>query len=411
MDRIRIFVCACLVVVASSVFAGPAAARHSQAAVDMVTLKSGRTIRGVIVRAHADGSLTMAVSREWLRKANLELLARQRIAEIATSKAALAQLRDRLKQAIMGLADNSRMSTFVRSEAKRVERMLGEPNPPEPRFVWLDLTKKEIARIKPTTDPNRRIACWSWSERLSHVETRDGNDLARELRQKGIDPARPLPDLSDEFPPRTQDDKEWSARLALVEYALDKPLDFQGTGHQLVPVDHSAKAQDTGPLVAKIFGGQLEGVVKDLLGDGRTATAGPSDDGWLKSAFAEAERQRLRAFRATRVDLNLGGQQASVYSVFAVRLDNGNWQILWSGRESQDGVKQRPDVEATIAEDPQLKSALAGFKSLGVAADDQIRQAIRFGAATMEAQKAVDRRFFAFEEPLLRRLDGPPLWW
>jgi hypothetical protein len=119
----------------------------------------------------------------------------------------------------------------------------------------------------------------------------------------------------------------------------------------------------------------------------------------------------LRAFRATRVDLNLGGQQASVYSVFAVRLDNGNWQILWSGRESQDGVKQRPDVEATIAGDPQLKSALAGFKSLGVAADDQIRQAIRFGAATMEAQKAVDRRFFAFEEPLLRRLDGPPLWW
>ncbi len=245
------------------------------------------------------------------------------------------------------------------------------------------------------------------------VERRDPRQKrpGGELQQKGIDPARPLPDLSDEFPPRTQDDSEWSARLALVEYALDKPLDFQGTGNQLVPVEHSAKAQDTGPLVAKIFGGQIEGAIKDLLSDGHTPTADTIADGWLKSAIAEAERQRLRAFRATRVDLNLGGQQASVYSIFAVRLDNRHWQIIWSCRESQDCAKQRPDAEATITDDPQVKSALAGFKSLGVAAEDQIRQAIRFGAATLEGQKAVNRRFFAFEEPLLKRLDGPPLWW
>jgi hypothetical protein len=342
MDRTRIFIFGCLVFVASTASAGPAAARRSQVAVDMVTLKSGRTIRGVIVRAHADGSLTLAVSRDWLRRANPELLARRKVAEMATRKTALEQLRDRLKQAIMGLADESRMGTFLRSEAKRVERLLGDPNPPEPRFVWLDLTKKEIARIKPTTDQNRRTACWSWSERLSNVETRDGNDLARDLQQRGVDPARPLSDLSDEFPPRTQDAREWSARLALVEYALDKPLDFQGTGNQLVPVEHSAKAQDTGPLVAKMFGGQMEGVIKDLLGDGRASTADPAADGWLKSAYAEAERQRLRAFRATRVDLNLGGQQASVYSIFAVRLDNGNWQsrrsptIRSSSRRSPD---------------------------------------------------------------------------
>ena len=135
----------------------------------------------------------MAVSRDWLRKANPELLARRKIAEMATRKAALEQLRDRLKQAIIGLADDSRMGTFLRSEAKRVERLLGDPNPPEPRFVWLDLTKKEIARIKPATDQNRRTACWSWFERLSNVETRDRNDLARDLQRRGVDPAPSAP--------------------------------------------------------------------------------------------------------------------------------------------------------------------------------------------------------------------------
>ncbi len=67
-------------------------------------------------------------------------------------------------------------------------------------------------------------------------------------------------------------------------------------------------------------------------------------------------------------------------------------------------------MEAAIADDPQVKSALGTLQSLRAAADDQVRQAIRMGAATMAAQQAVDSRFFAFEGPLLQHLDGPPLW-
>jgi hypothetical protein len=413
MNPTRAFIIAWVIFTSASVIAGPATARRSQVAVDLVTLKSGKTLRGAIVRANADGSLIMAVSRDWLHKANPDLLARRKRAEAATTKIALEQLRDRIKRAIIGVADDSRLGGFLRSEGKRVERLLGDPNPPEePRFVWLDLTKKEIGRIKPTSPDNRRIAGWSWSEGLANVETRDAHDLAHELQGRGIHPDRPLPDLSDQFPIRTQDDQEWSARLALVVYALHKPLDFQGTGDQLIPVDRSANPQDSGPLIDKLLGSQVNALFKDLLGDGRGPTANSVASGdWLKTARSEAERQRLRAFRATRVDLNLSGGQASVHSVFAARLDNGTWQIIWSGRESQDAARQRPDAEATINDDPQVKSALSNLKSLGIGADDQIHRAIRFGAATMEAQKAVDRGFFTFEEPLLRHLDGPPLWW
>jgi hypothetical protein len=412
MKPVRAFIVASVILTAASVIAGPATARRSQVAVDLVTLKSGRTLRGAIVRANPDGSLMMAVSRNWLRKANPELFARGQKVEAATRKAALEQLRDRIAGALTGVVDDSRLAAFLRSEAKRVERLLADPIPPnEPHFVWLDLTKKEIGRIKPASQDSRRIAGWSWSEGLADVETRDVHDLVHDLRGRGIDPARPLPDLSDQFTIRTQDDREWSARLALIVYALHKPLDFQGTGDQLIPVDRSANPQDAAPLISKLLGTQVNSLFKDLLGDGRAPTANVAPDDWLKTARGEAESQRLRAFRATRVDLNLSGGQATVDSVFVVRLDNGDWQTIWSGRESRDAATQRPDVEATIADDPRVKSALSSLKSLGIGADDQIRRAVRFGAATMEAQKAVDRRFFAFEEPLLRHLDGPPLWW
>ena len=91
-------------------------------------------------------------------------------------------------------------------------------------------------------------------------------------------------------------------------------------------------------------------------------------------------------------------------------MKNGDWKTIWSDRESLDAAKERPATETTISDDPQMKSVRASLKSLGNVAEDQVRQAIRFGAATMEAQQALDRRFVAFESPFLQHLDEPPLW-
>ena len=49
------------------------------------------------------------------------------------------------------------------------------------------------------------------------------------------------------------------------------------------------------------------------------------------------------------------------------------------------------------------------FKSIGLGGEAEIKLAIRFGAATAEAQKAADSRFFEFRDRYLRRLDGPVL--
>ena len=398
-------------------------AANSQLSVDLVKLKSGKTLRGAIVRQGVDGSLTMAVPREWLRRADPGLLAKIETEEVSTRRSALEQLRDRIRTELERVAEDSGLATFLRLEQKRIEKLLHEKTPAEsPQFVWFDLAKAKIARVAFTTAERRRIAAWSWSERLPNVETRSADELSRELTTRGVDPSQSLPDLSDRLPVRTQDDQEWSARMALVADALGKPLEFQGTGDLLVRSDRTTNAGDTAPLFAKLLGGQVESLLKNLLGGGQpVAPTAESSDAWLKPAIREAEREKARAFRATRVDLNLAGHQAAVNSVFVVHLSKGDWQAIWSDRDSQDGTEERPALEASITNDPQVKSALATFKSVnslslgtgspGSGGGDPIRSAIRFGAATMAAQQTVNSRFFAFQAPYLQHLDGPPLWW
>jgi len=380
----------------------------------VVKLKSGKALRGAIARAEADGSLRLAVSREWLRQADPHLLASLEGDEARTRDAALEQLRDRIKKELEKIPEESPLGSFLRVEQKRVERLLADPRPAaqaEPQFVWIKLTPKKIARIVSPSADHRRIAGWSWFERLANVETRDADDLERELRQKRIDPSQTLPDLSDRLPLRLQDEREWSARMALVSYSLGKPLDFQGTGDLLVRTDRAKNADDIAPLIAKLFGGQVDSLLKDLLNEGRPAESAPkASTAWLEPAIKEAEREKARAFRATRVDLSLERSQATVSSAFAVQLVSGEWKILWSDRDTEDGCQARPQIEANITADPQVKSALGLLKSLGAKGDDQVRSAIRMGAATMAAQQTVNNRFTAFQTPYLRQLDGPPLW-
>jgi hypothetical protein len=407
---------------------GHLATTSPRLAVDVVKLKSGKIVRGTIARADADGSLTMAVSREWLRKSDPKLLANVEAEETHTRIAALEQLRDRIKKELERVPEESAVATFLRVERKRIESQLAEAAPREkllsekaqpeqPQFVWLELPTKKIAKLVSPSVERKRIAGWSWYERLANVETRDAEDLARELARKRIDPAQPVPDLSERLPLRLQDEREWSARMALIHYSLGKPLDFQGTGDLLVRADRAKNAADIAPLIARLFGGQVDSLLKDLLNEGRSApgpsaaASSKSPNAWLEPAIREAERDKARAFRATRVDLGLERRQATVNSAFVVQLANGKWEVIWADRVTEDGSQERPAMEAGIANDPQVKSALGLLKSLGANGDDQVRSAIRFGAATMAAQQAVNNRFSAFRDPYLRRLDGPPFWW
>ncbi len=390
----------------------------SQLGVDVVGLKSGKSVRGAILKSEANGSVTMAVPREWLKQANPELLAKLAAEEATSQRVAWEQLRDRLTKLLAAPPESQRSVFFMKEELERVEKLLGQAEPPEPtQFVWFEAKREAITKVSPNTPERQRVAIWGWSTRLKDVETREVADLTRELKQKGVDPTKPAPDLSDQLAARLQDEREWAARLALVEYAFGTPIDFQGTADVLVRSDGSRDLKEMAPVIAKVLRGQVDSFLKDLTGGGRPAKSKPAaNNDWLKPAMLETERLNSTAFRATRVDLNVEGRQTAVQMAFVVRIAAGpqgqsQWETIWSHRETADATKPRAESEARIANDPQVKQALDAVKKLDLGAEDQVQQAIRFGAATMAAQQTADSRFFEFRDRHLKHLDGPPLWW
>lgn len=381
--------------------------------VDIVTLKSGKIIRGVVVKNEGRSSLTMVVPRVWLQQANVELSTRLSQDETTAQRVAWEQLRQRLTSWLANPSKSARLIVFVKNELERIEKRMAHSEPSEPRqFVWFDPQRETIAKVSLSSVDRRQIAFWAWSERLNDVEQRDVAHLTKELKQRGVDPTTLPPDLSQEFAARPQDDREWSARWALVQYSLGTKLDFQGTGGMLVRSDSTSELKELVPVIAQVLRGPFDSLFKDFTRDNDpTHDYEPSGNDWLRSAMREADRLESPGFRATQVELHLETHQAAVQSVFAVRMIEGTWETVWSARETADATTIRSDLESRIADDPQIQKMRKTLISTGLGLEHPLQEAIRFGAATMAAQQTVDSRFFEFRDRYINHMDGPPLWW
>lgn len=386
----------------------PKSASLGQLAVDVVILKSGRQIRGAIVEATDSGALTMAVSRRWIQQAAPELHEQSVDRERDLQKQALDQLEARLQTQLKAPQQAQRFVTFLKLELDRIRALRERPQTVVPQFLWVEIPVDQIGRIARTLPERQRIAQWAWSERFPDVELRDAQDLQRDLKARKIDPAATPPDLSERLAPRPQSDREWAARLALVEYALGEPLDFQGTPEVLIRADATRELSDLIPVLTQVLRSRVDSLLQDLTGELGVA---PTARQGLVAASREAERIPARAFRATTVDVNLDRRAAVVETAFLIRMPKGDWETVWKYQETQDASRPRPDSEARILSDAQVRKALEAVRSLGLGAEEQVQQAVRFGAATMAAQQTADSRFFEFRDRYLKRLDGPPLTW
>lgn len=386
----------------------PKSAPLGQLAVDVVILRSGRQIRGAIVEATDSGALTMAVSRRWIQQAVPDLYEQSVDRERDLQKQALDQLEARLQTQLKVPQQGQRFLTFLKLELDRVRALRERPQTVAPQFLWVEIPADQIVRVARTLPERQRFAQWAWSERFPDVELRDAQDLQRDLKARKIDPAATPPDLSERLAPRPQSNREWAARLALVEYALGEPLDFQGTPEVLVRADATRELSDLIPVLTQVLRSRVDSLLQDLTGE--LGMAPPARQG-LIAASREVERIPARAFRATTVDVDLDRRAAVVETAFLIRLPQGDWETVWKYRDTQDASRPRPDSEARILSDAQVRKALEAVRSLGLGAEDQVQQAVRFGAATMSAQQAADSRFFEFRDRYLKRLDGPPLTW
>lgn len=397
--------------VCSTAFGQTRAIPLSELGADLVAIKKGPRLLGAVLGKNAEGTLSVAVERGWLEGKYPKLFDEESAREIADARKLNEELRDRLDEWRREREESPRLLGFLKDEAARVERLLGEPEkgakPAASQFMLLRFDADQVERTFIQPPPRKQVALVAWRERLDGVESRPAADLSRELTKRGLRDANDAPiDLSDRLPPQRQSEKEWAARRALVEYAYHKSLDFQGTGDLLVKTGDEKKALDLGQIFTAVLQSQLLDLF-DPLADKKPREASRKG---LDSATRTAESEELRGFRVTRVNQDLASGRVSVETQFVAQLPGPTWQPVWSSMQTLDATKPRGDLEKRILADPQVSKALDLIKSTGVlGSDKEINTALRFGAATMEAQQNADTRFFEFRDKYTRRLDGPPL--
>ena len=166
------------------------------------------------------------------------------------------------------------------------------------------------------------------------------------------------------------------------------------------------------PISIELLKGQLQSQLGDLLGEAKPvkkAADNAARSESLKKAIQTAESEKRTGFRITRLELASDFQQATVTTQFVGRLADGSWRTVFQHSERADAKQARPDIEKRIQDDPQVKQVLELTRQLGLTAEGQIQQAIRFGAATMTAQQTCDREFAAFRDIYVSSLSKPPL--
>lgn len=378
--------------------------------VDQVAVRGGPKLRGMLFAQAEDKSVTLLVSAKWLKSTHAEWFAKQQRKTLDAHSIALDRAIERIDQELK-TEHPVGLKAFLKQQRDAVQEELDNADKFEPEFLWITLTAREAERVEPTTADRRQLLAWAWTEKLDRAEARDADDLQKELKARAVEPvAWPL-SFVERLPARDQTDQEWSARMAIAEYAMTTPLDFQGTADLLVKAGRDVQA-DFAPLLVNMLRKQLESQLGDLFGEARPAApknnkAALSES--LKTAIQAAEADKRRSFRATRMQQSDDLSAVTVTTQFVVRMSDGSWEVVFQHNERADATQARPDAEQRIQQDPQVKKVLDLTRQLGGAADDQIQQAIRFGAATMSAQSAADREFASFRDRYLKSLTKPPL--
>lgn len=418
-----LILCAALFALALSANSASAQSRPvplTELGVDMLAVKGGPKLLGSILNRDESGKLLIAVRREWLKENSPKFFNQQTDTESEHERESREQLRRWLIIWTKEQPDEKRLQFFLKKQVERIDRELqrldqGKPvTESSPRFVLVEVPADKIERVFAQPPARKQVVLVSWREQLAKPESRSVAALIRELRERTIDAAKEQVDLSDQLPTRLQTESEWQARRALVEHAYVRALDFQGQGDAIFRTGDGAEAPDVAQVLTSLFQGSLGADLGNLL-EGFTKPQSKPAAGrekWLASAIPIAEREKSSGFRVTRVVVDPQTSASSVEVRFVARMPNGRWETIWQHTESADATKPRPDREKRIKQDPQIGKALDLLKAAGLGnGDDLLQQAIRFGAATMEAQETADAKFFEFRERYLQRLDGPPLAW
>lgn len=393
-----------------------------QRACDMIARAGGERLLGIRLDDGRQETARLLARRAWLQahapKAYQEILQ----AENEATRAALAVLIDRLERWRERRQDDKTLAGYLdrklaaaREDLAALEAPADDDAPAreEAQLVFVEMPLEQVRRKQVQSPRRRALLALAWEHGVDDPEELAAAELVKRLKAKKIDPAEAAPDLSDRVPPRAVDDRQWSAKVAVVEFSLLGKPHYQGTGSQLFD---SAEGQRPGidQLLAGLAGGG--GGIDELLKlAGGELPEEPAEAAADDTAAADVLRQAAEAgvagVRITQLDQDAARGQVTVRERFMARMPDGDWTAVWDVLEQADANQSRPELEKEVAADPQVSQALDALKKLGLGGGQElIDKAIRHGAATLAAQRAADKRFGEFLLRSTRRLDGPTAW-
>ena len=388
----------------------------SRVAVDVVHLKNRNQIRGLVLSTNPSDELSVAVSCEWYEKEDRDAyLNALEHAKQGAVKAKL-QLRDRLQRTLtpprqadgqVGL-QNGAFQFFLKKELERVDSEIQNSPADDIQFLVIGIKSFAVSSLSRANDSNRKIALWSWYERLVEVESRKPSSLNVELNAKKINATSTPPNLAARFYASEESEDQWTMRLAIVSHRLDKPIEFQGAGQSMFSVG-TGQPPDIASLMGQMMQSQATSLLDELSGSSKKPNATNIERSvWVQSAVAQAEKMKASYFRATHVRMEKLLDTAAVESAFMVKLESGKWTTAWQSNSVQYASEQKAVALKRIAHDPQIKAIQTPFEGLG-GSGGSMDKAIRMGAATMAAQRFVNDEFQLYTERFLNRLSGPPI--
>lgn len=450
--RHALFAAAVIVLWCQQAPAAPLTAVRDQA-VDLLALAGGERLLGMLVGppANAVGTSDVAppngaglpgagvgpaggetvvflVERAWLRKRYADLFRQTTKDEDKIRGDALEQLRMRLTEWRQRRAEPRVLAGFLDRRIADIEKQLknsGRATEPS-QILLLELPVKSVRQSFVQPADRRRLLGLAWEERLANVEGRSATELAAELRERKVDIDLAQPDISDRLPILPQTDRQWAAKVGLVEFQILAKPHFQGSGSVLVRDDGGQQRPPIGDLLGSLMQDQLGDALGDLLNDplgngplgnngngaGGRGRAGSDDRRRqaIEKALTSAANDDLRGVRISYLEQDLLKHQVTVTETFHARMPDDSWLVVWQQSASVDARQAGKEGGAQLAEDPQIAKVIKTMKQLGLGANDDLLQtALGFGAATQQALRETDRSFGHFLLMNTRSLTGPPI--
>ena len=346
----------------------------------------------------------MAIERAWLKKTHPELYTTYRSRELAADKKLVEQSVQRIAQWSQERAGDALLSTFLEDEKKRIQATVNQAGN-EPMFIVLEIPQGEIRSVYVQPNERRKIAGLAWQNGLANPTTTSTKILKKRLEEKQVDIQREVVNLVNELPPMPHSDKQWSAKVALVEHVYRPTLEYQGTGSTLFP---SGEPLDAGKLLGTILGNEnpLLKQLSDQLGLGDPTVKENPD--WWKTAREGAEQKGYKGVFVIRMSQDYTSPEVKVDGHFFAKHLDGSWFEVAHLQAASPIQQQSQQSLERLRQEPQVKQIFDTLDQLGLPGGNaQIERALRHGAATQTALANLRTQLDEFLATYTRQLDTP----